>query len=448
MHPLDAADPLAAYRDRFAPAPDVIAYLDGNSLGRPLAASLERLGAVARDEWGGRLIRGWDEGWLDLPLTVGDELGRVALGAAPGQVAIADSTSVIIYKLVRAALAARPERDEIVIDRDNFPTDRYIVEGIAADRGLTVRWVDTPHDGGVTPGLVAASVGPHTAVALFSSVAYRSAWLADVPAITRVVHDAGALAIWDLCHSAGVVPTPLDAWGVDLAVGCGYKYLNGGPGAPAFLFVAERHQPAIRSPLSGWMGHAAPFAFEDRYRPSGDIRSMLCGTPPILGLAALEAALDLQLEADPKAVEAKGQSLCRLFIDLVEARCAGHGLVLTGPRDMAERGLHVSFAHPDGYALVQALIARGVIGDFRDPDIARFGFSPLYLSHADVWDAVEILREILETGAHERAEYRTRAAVTSRHVWRTRTVRLAIPPRQVARACSGSEKPPHARRSD
>jgi kynureninase len=230
--------------------------------------------------------------------------------------------------------------------------------------------------------------------------------------VTAAAQSKGALMLWDLCHTAGAVACDLNDVGADLAVGCTYKYLNGGPGAPAFVFVAERHQAAIRSPLSGWMGHAAPFAFEDRYRPAADIRTLLCGTPPILGISALEAGLDLQLEADAALVEAKGQSLCRLFIELVETRCAGHGLRLTGPRDMAKRGLHVSFAHWDAYAVVQALIARGVIGDFRDPDIARFGFSPLYLSHAEVWDAVEILRDVLETRAFEAPEFRTRSAVT------------------------------------
>ena len=394
MHPLDAADPLAAYRDRFAPAPDVIAYLDGNSLGRPLAASLERLGAVARDEWGGRLIRGWDEGWLDLPLTVGDELGRVALGAAPGQVAIADSTSVIIYKLVRAALAARPERDEIVIDRDNFPTDRYIVEGIAADRGLTVRWVDTPHDGGVTPGLVAASVGPHTAVALFSSVAYRSAWLADVPAITRVVHDAGALAIWDLCHSAGVVPTPLDAWGVDLAVGCGYKYLNGGPGAPAFLYVRADLQGQLRQPITGWLGAAAPFEMRQGYTAARGIRAFLSGTPPILGMQAMRDMIALIDEAGLEAVRAKSIALTEYALELVD-ELLPHA-VLASPRDAAHRGGHITIDDARFPELMPRLWAAGVIPDFRRPNGIRLGLSPLSKSFAEGEAGVRMIAAMLD----------------------------------------------------
>lgn len=394
MHPLDAADPLAAYRDRFAPAPDVIAYLDGNSLGRPLAASLERLGAVARDEWGGRLIRGWDEGWLDLPLTVGDELGRVALGAAPGQVAIADSTSVIIYKLVHAALAARPERDEIVIDRDNFPTDRYIVEGIAADRGLTVRWVDTPHDGGVTPGLVAASVGPRTAVTLFSSVAYRSAWLADVPAITRVVHDAGALAIWDLCHSAGVVPTPLDAWGVDLAVGCGYKYLNGGPGAPAFLYVRADLQEQLRQPITGWLGAAAPFEMRQGYTPARGIRAFLSGTPPILGMQAMRDMIALIDEAGLEAVRAKSIALTEYALELVD-ELLPHA-VLASPRDAAHRGGHITIDDARFPELMPRLWAAGVIPDFRRPNGIRLGLSPLSTSFAEVEAGVRMIAAMLD----------------------------------------------------
>jgi len=278
VHPLDAADPLRDLRDRFVPSSGLVAYLDGNSLGRPLSVTADRLGEFVRQEWGGRLIRGWDEGWMREPLAIGDLLGEHVLGAAPGQVAIGDSTSVLIYKLLTAALDARPGRDEVLVDRGNFPSDRYIVETLAQRRGLTVRWIEPDPAAGVTPELVAEVAGPRTAVGLFSSVAYRSGYLADVGAITDVLHDAGALAMWDLCHSAGVVPTPLDELGVDLAVGCGYKYLGGGPGAPAFLYVRAEHQAELRQPIAGWIGSSDPFAMGQGYEPAEGIRGFLSGT--------------------------------------------------------------------------------------------------------------------------------------------------------------------------
>ena len=400
---LDAADSLARFRDAFA-LPAGVIYLDGNSLGPLPRAAVERVSRTVQDEWGQGLITSWNAaGWIGAPQRLGGKIAQL-IGAKASEVVVADSTSVNLFKLAAGALSLQPGRRTLIIESGNFPTDVYVLEGLCATAGATLK-VLPPED-------VVAAVDDDTAAVVLTHVNYKTARRWDMAGVTQAVQAKGALMLWDLCHTAGAVACDLNGVGADLAVGCSYKYLNGGPGAPAFLFVAERHQAAIRSPLSGWMGHAAPFAFEERYRPSADIRTMLCGTPPILGLAALEAGLDLQLEADPAAVEAKGQSLCRLFIDLVETRCAGHGLALTGPREMSQRGLHVSFAHPDGYALIQALIARGVIGDFRDPDIARFGFSPLFLSHADVWDAVEILREVLETKAHEAPEFRTRSAVT------------------------------------
>lgn len=400
---LDAVDPLARFRDAFD-LPAGVIYLDGNSLGPLPRATATRVDAAVRGEWGQGLITSWNAaGWIEAPQRAGAKIARL-IGARANEVAVADSTSVNLFKLAAGALSLRPGRRTILTESGNFPTDVYVLEGVCGLAGATLKVVE--------PGAVLAAIDDDTAAVVLTHVHYKSARRWDMPAVTAAAHAQGALMLWDLSHTAGALACDLNGVDADLAVGCGYKYLNGGPGAPAFLFVAERHQAAIRSPLSGWMGHAAPFAFEERYRPSADIRGLLCGTPPILGLAALEAGLDLQLEAYPPAVEAKGLSLCRWFIDLVEDRCAGHGLALTGPREMAARGLHVSFAHPDGYALVQALIARGVIGDFRDPDIARFGFSPLYLSHADVWDAVEILREVLETRAFERPEFRARAAVT------------------------------------
>ncbi|MFZ5719498.1 MAG: kynureninase [Pseudomonadota bacterium] len=400
---LDADDSLAGFREAFD-LPAGVIYLDGNSLGPLPRAAAVRVDETVRQEWGQGLITSWNAaGWIEAPQRAGGKLARL-VGAKPSEVVVADSTSVNLFKLAAGALSLRTGRKALVTETGNFPTDVYVLEGLCALAGAELR--------AVPPDEVLEAIDGDTAAVVLTHVHYKTARRWDMAAVTAAAHAKGALALWDLSHTAGALACDLNGANADLAVGCGYKYLNGGPGAPAFLFVAERHQAAIRTPLAGWMGHAEPFAFEDRYRPAANIRRQLCGTPPILGLAALEAGLDLQLQAEPKAVEAKGRSLCDLFIRLVETRCAGHGLVLTGPRSMAERGLHVSFAHPDGYAIVQALIARGVIGDFRDPDILRFGFSPLCLSHAEVWDAVEILREVLETRAFDRPEHRARAAVT------------------------------------
>lgn len=390
---LDAADPLAGYRDRFVPAPGVVAYLDGNSLGRPLIASAERIERFVRDGWGGRLIRGWDEGWLDLPLVIGDELGRVALGAAAGQVAIGDSTTVLIYKAVRAALDARPGRTEIVIDRDNFPTDRYVVEGIAADRGLTVRWVDTDATAGVTADAVAAHLGPDTALTLFSSAAYRSGFIADVERITADVHAAGALAIWDLSHAAGIVPTDLDRWAVDLALGCGYKYLGGGPGAPAFLYVRADLQRELRQPIHGWLGSVRPFEMGQGYAPAEGIRGFLSGTPPIIGMLAMQDTIALIDEVGIDAVRAKSVALTAFAIDtaseeLPDAR-------LASPRDPERRGGHVTLDHDGFAAIMPALWERGVIPDFRRPSGIRLGMSPLSTSFAEVDLAIRTIRDLL-----------------------------------------------------
>lgn len=393
MHPLDASDPLAAHRDLFVAAPDVVAYLDGNSLGRPLQASLDRVADFMRDQWGGRLIRGWDEGWMRQSLDVGDELGRVALGAAPGQVAIADSTTVVIYKLVRAALDARPGRTEIVIDRDNFPTDRYIVEGIAGDRGLTIRWIDTDPALGVTPELVAEAVGPNTALTLLSTVAYRSGFLAEVEEITTIVHDAGALAIWDLCHSAGVVDTPLDAWNVDLAVGCGYKYLNGGPGAPAFLYVRRELQGVLRQPIQGWLGSATPFEMGQGYEPGGGIRGFLSGTPPMIGLQSMRDMIALIELAGLDAVRAKSVALTEYAIELIDEHLPE--VTLSSPRDAARRGGHVTIDHDRFADLMPGLWQRGIIPDFRRPNGIRLGLSPLSTSFEEVQSGVLAIRDAL-----------------------------------------------------
>jgi len=393
MNPLDANDPLARYRERFLPTPGLISYLDGNSLGRPLAASVERVETFLREEWAGKLIRGWDDGWMSQPLTVGNELGRVALGAAPGQVAIGDSTTVLLYKTIRAALDARPDRTEIVIDRENFPTDRYLVEGIASDRGLTVRWVDTDPAAGVTPELVAAAIGPDTAVTLFSSVAYRSGFLAEVEAITALVHDAGALTIWDLSHSVGSVPTPLDDWGVDLAVGCGYKYLNGGPGAPAFLYVRRDLQGSLRQPIQGWLGSRTPFEMGQGYEPADGIRGWLSGTPPMVGLQAMRDMIALIDEVGLDAVRTKSVALTEYAIALVDEHLPT--ATLASPRDAARRGGHITVDHPRFAELLPGLWASGVIPDFRRPDGLRLGPSPLSTSYAEVEAGVLAIRDAL-----------------------------------------------------
>ena len=397
MHELDRADPLRHWRDRFVPMPGVTAYLDGNSLGRPLTASVDRLERFARDEWAGRLIRGWDEGWLELPMLLGDELGRAALGAAPGQVAIGDSTTVLLYKLVRAALDARPGRTEVVLDRDNFPTDRYVVEGVAADRGLTIRWIETDAAAGVTPELVAEAVGPGTALVLFSSVAYRSAFIADVPAITEVAHAAGALALWDLSHAAGSVPTELDAWGVDLAVGCGYKYLGGGPGAPAFLYVRGELQSVLAQPIHGWLGSRAPFEMGQGYEAAESIRGFLSGTPPILAMQAMRDVVTAIGEVGMVAIRAKSVALTTYAIELADELLPQARLA--SPRESERRGGHITIDHDAFAGMLPALHARGVIPDFRRPNGIRLGMSPLSTSFAEVEAGIRAIAEELAADA-------------------------------------------------
>jgi kynureninase len=403
---LDAADPLARFRDAFD-VPAGLAYLDGNSLGPPPRAALARLAEVAAQEWGQGLVRSWNSAhWIEAPLRVGDKVARL-VGAAPGEVVVADSTTVSLFKLAAGALGLRPGRRTILTETGNFPTDGYALQGLAALLGDERAVVKA-----VPPEGLLDAIDEDVAVVVLTHVHYKSARRWDMASVTAAAHARGALALWDLCHTAGALACDLNAAGADLAVGCGYKYLNGGPGAPAWLFVAARHQDVIASPLTGWMGHAEPFAFEDGYRPARDIRGLVTGTPGILGLAALEAGVDLQLQADPRAVEAKGLALAELFIAEVEAHAADSALELASPRDPARRGLHVAFAHPHGYAVVQALAARGVIGDFRAPDIARFGFSPLYQSYAGVWDAARAMAEVLAARAWDQPQFHARAAVT------------------------------------
>jgi kynureninase len=387
---LDAGDPLREFRERFVIDPEV-AYLDGNSLGclpRATVARLERIVA----QWGDRGVRGWDEGWLELPWRVGDRLGAAALGAAAGQTVVGDSTTVCFYKLAWAALDARPGRGQILTDVDNFPTDRYVLEGLARARGLEIVWLHGDPGAGPTPEEVAARVGPDTALVTFSHVSYRSAHIADMAGIGRVVRDAGALMIWDLSHSAGSVPLSLDGDHAGLAVGCTYKYLNAGPGAPAYMYVARELQPELRQPIWGWLGRRDPFEMAPGYEGSGGMQGFLSGTPPVFGLAAVDEGVRLMAEAGIDAIRAKGVALTEFAVRLADARLAEVGVTLASPREAARRGAHVALAHPDARELCRRLIEAGVIVDFRRPDVIRFGLSPLTTRFVDVWDGVEAVR--------------------------------------------------------
>ena len=397
---LDATDPLAEYRLRFITPEggDVVAYFDGNSLGRPLHLTAERMDRFVREEWAGRLIRGWTDSWLDWPVAVGDRLGRAVLGAGPGQVVVADSTTVLLYKLARAAVDARPDRREIVLSADDFPTDRYVPESIAAERGLRLRWIESDPAGGVTPEQAGAAVGPDTALVLLSHVAYRSGWIADAPAITRLAHDAGALILWDLSHSAGAVQLDLDGWGVDLAVGCGYKYLNGGPGAPAFGYLRREHQGMLRQPIWGWMGRRDTFAMGPGYEPEAGIRGLLSGTPPILAMVPLLACLDLIEEAGIAAIRAKSMALTEFALQLADDWLAPLGVTVVSPRASQQRGSHLTLRRDGFRDVLDELWRRGVIPDYREPDSIRIGLSPLSTGFAEVHRGMAVLRDVL-TGA-------------------------------------------------
>ena len=415
---LDARDPLAALRAQFS-LPEGVIYLDGNSLGVLPTATPARVAAAVADEWGSGLIRSWNSaGWVDLPQRVGDKIGRL-IGADPGQTLAADSTSVNLFKVLSAALAivksgGDTQRRVIVSERSNFPTDLYIAESLARQHGFTLKLVE--------PDEIAAQFDGTLAVLMLTHVNYRTGRMHDMAALTRAAHGCGALALWDLAHSAGAVPVDLIGADADFAVGCGYKYLNGGPGAPGFLWVHPRQldrmeRDALWQPLSGWFGHAAPFEFSPHYRPAAGIVRFSCGTPPVLGLTALETGVDTVLAAESlgglAALRRKSLALTCHFITLVEKHCAGHGLSVVTPRTEGERGSQVNLARADGaYAIVQALIARGVIGDFRAPDNLRFGFTPLYTRFVDVWDAVEHLRQVLDSGEWKEARFHQKAAVT------------------------------------
>ena len=391
---LDAADRLAHFRARFVGAESDLVYFDGNSLGRPVAATASRLGDFVREDWGGRLIRGWDEQWMERPTTLGDDLARICLGAAPGQTAIGDSTTVWLYKLIRAAVdhAVRtdPGRTEIVIDTDNFPTDRYVAEGIAAERGLTLRWIEVDTSEGVTTDQLREAVGERTALVVLCHVAYRSAWLADAPELTRIAHDAGALVLWDLCHSAGSVPIMLDEWDADLVVGCIYKYLNGGPGSPAFGYVNARLQADLTQPIQGWMGHADPFLMGPGYAPAKGIRRFISGTPPILGMVAMQSMLELVEEAGIEAIRAKSVALTSYAVELADTTLPE--VTLASPRDPEQRGGHVTLHHDRMRAVTARLWERDVIPDYRDPGGLRIGLSPLSTSFDEVERGMDAVR--------------------------------------------------------
>ncbi|TFV68422.1 kynureninase [Blastococcus sp. CT_GayMR20] len=399
---LDAADPLAGFRSRFAGAdddgPDRLLYLDGNSLGRMPLATPAAVRRVVEEEWATGLVGSWAS-WVGTATRLGDALAAGVLGARPGEVLVGDTTTVNLYKLLAAGARARPGRDVLVCSADDFPTDRYVVAGVAAERGMTVREIPADLDEGLDPTVLAAALDERVAVVVLSHVAYRSGALADLPAITRLVHDSGALVLWDLSHSVGSVPAGLTAAGADLAVGCTYKYLNSGPGAPAFLYVRQDLQTQLRSPIQGWFGQRDQFEMGPVYDPAPGIERFGAGTPPVLGMAALEVGAGIVAEAGVGRLAAKGRAMTELVVALADGWLAPHGVVLASPRSAGRRGSHVTFAHPQAWQLTQALIDRGVVPDFRTPDRVRLGPAPLYTRFVDVWDAMERFRAVLADGS-------------------------------------------------
>ncbi|AIT25852.1 kynureninase [Bordetella holmesii] len=402
----DRADILAPLKALFE-LPAGVLYFDGNSLGVKPRAADSRAAAVVAQQWGQDLIRSWNTaGWFDLPVRLGVKLAPL-LGVQGQEVVVTDSTSLNLFKVLAAALRIQQGRKVIVSERDNFPTDLYMIESMMdfLDRGYELRLIDEQLS-------LEDALDDDVAVVVLSHVNYRSGAMYDMAAVSELTHAHGGLVIWDLAHAAGAVPLALAADGADFAVGCTYKYLNGGPGSPAFLWVAPRHHNTFWQPLSGWWSHKRPFAMADRYEPAEGVRRYLCGTQPITSLALVECGLDIAAQADMTDVRRKSLALSDLFIALVSQRCADHPLTLITPRSQARRGSHVSFRHPQGFAVMQALIACGVIGDYREPEVLRFGLTPLYVGYADVWDAVEILRDVLDTRAWDQPQFRQRAAVT------------------------------------
>ena len=401
----DAQDPLAHKRAAFA-IPQGMIYLDGNSLGVLPVNVPARVAEVATKQWGETLIKSWNEhGWFHLPQKIGDRIARL-IGAPAGSVIAGDTISVNLFKLLGAAAKLNPGRRVILSDNGNFPSDLYVAQGFRdlMDDGYVLKVVD--------PEQVMDAIDETVAFTMITEVDYRSARLHDMKAVTRRAHDKGALTIWDLAHSAGATPVQLEAANADFALGCTYKYLNGGPGAPAFLYVKPELQDRVQPPLSGWWGHAAPFAFDLDYRPAPGIIRNQCGTQPMLSMAALDAALDVWDDVDMTMLRTKSLALCKTFIDLVDSRLSGHGVTVEGPRNMNARGSHVSIHHPQGYAVMQALIAANVVGDFRAPDMMRFGFTPLYTSFAEVWDAVDIMARILDGQEWNQPQFLAKKAVT------------------------------------
>lgn len=402
---LDRHDPLAAMRDEFT-LPDGVIYLDGNSLGPLPRAASARVREMVDVEWGDGLIRSWNAaGWIDKPRTLGTRIAPL-VGAQPDEVVVCDSTSINLFKVLSAALRLRSGRSTVVTEAGGFPTDLYIVEGATnAAKGHRRRLL---YDG----QNLADALDDDVAVVVLGHVDYRTGRLRDMARLTDQVHRAGALVIWDVCHSVGALPVRLGDCGVDFAVGCTYKYLNGGPGSPAFAFAAQRHQHDARHPLSGWHGHADPFAFRQEFEPAPGMSRFLVGSPPMLSYAPLESSVDIWGRVDMDQLRAKSVAMTSLFLTLVDQRCAEHGIEVASPRDPAERGSQISLRHPDGYRVVRALIERGVIGDFRAPDVMRFGFAPLYLRYVDVWDAVAQLHDVLASGVWREERFTARATVT------------------------------------
>lgn len=395
--PLDAADPLAGFRDRFVIAEPDLIYLDGNSLGRLPRRTAERLEHLVREEWGRELIRGWDH-WMDLPTRIGDRIARAIVGARSGEVLVGDSTTVDLFRLVGAAVDARPGRGTIVAVREDFPTDRYVVEGVASARGLSVRWVEPEPLLGPSTEDVERALDGDVGLVVLSLVHYRSAAIADLSAITDAAHAVGALVLWDLSHAAGAIPVELESSGVDLAVGCTYKYLNAGPGAPAFLFVRTELQERLRPPIQGWIAARDVFAMAPEWERAPGILGFAAGTPPVLGLVAVDEGVSLVEEAGLEAIRSKGIALTDYAVALHDAWLAPLGTALGSPRDAERRGSHVAIRHPDAERLMAALAERGVIVDFRRPDVLRLGLSPLTTSFGEVREAIVRLRDLLMTG--------------------------------------------------
>jgi len=402
---LDAADPLGRLRTEFALAPGLI-YLDGNSLGPLTQAAARRVEGMLHDEWGRDLIKSWNvHGWIDLPKRLGAKIARL-VGADADEVLVADSTSINLFKLAAACARGRGRRRRIVSEAGNFPTDLYVLQGLAGLIGADVEVVVAER------AELRAAIDTDTFLVVLTHVHYKSGECFDMRALTEHAHAMGARMLWDLSHSVGALPVDLHASGADFAVGCTYKYLNGGPGSPAFLYVRRDLHESVEPVLTGWMGHGAPFEFTDEYAPAPGMARHRCGTPSLLAFAALDGALDVFAKTDLAELRRKSLALSTLFVSAVEAGGAPPGLTFASPRDPNSRGSHVVFAHADGYAIMQALIERGVVGDFRAPDRLRFGFAPLYVRHVDVWDAAQVLRTVIETGAYRAVASRARASVT------------------------------------